>query len=55
VDLSREGLDELGLQRIRPEDAQMMDSVDHVEEMREIGRVARSRDVRPEHFRGFMN
>ena len=53
VDLSRQGLDRLGLGRLRPEDAQKLDGVDHIDDLGEIGRTAGGRDVDPEHFKSF--
>ncbi len=37
VDLSREGLDALGLHDVDPKNVQKLDSVDHIEELRRIG------------------
>ena len=53
VDLTQEGLNELGLSRIRAKDVQAMDSVDHIQDLAEIGRAASGRDVSPAHFQGF--
>ena len=52
AELSREGLDALGLQRINPGHVQQMDSVDHISEMQEVGRAVGVK-VAIEHFNGF--
>ena len=44
-DLSREGLATLGLDHIRPEHVQQMDSVAYINEMQEVGRAAAQRYV----------
>jgi uncharacterized protein len=44
-DLSREGLAALGLDHIRPEHVQQMDSVAYINEMQEVGRAAAQRYV----------
>jgi patatin-like phospholipase/acyl hydrolase len=52
AELSREGLDALGLQQINPAHVQQMDSVDHIAEMQEVGRAVGVK-VAMEHFNGF--
>jgi patatin-like phospholipase/acyl hydrolase len=52
AELSREGLDALGLKQIEPAHVQQMDSVDHLAEMQEVGRAV-ARKVEAEHFAGF--
>ena len=52
AELSREGLDALGLPKIRPEHVQQMDSVEHISEMQDVG-CAVAKKVRMEHFKGF--
>lgn len=52
-ELSREGLDALGLRHVNPENVQRLDSVDHHAELREVGSVAARNSVRLEHFDGF--
>ncbi|HWE35928.1 MAG TPA: patatin-like phospholipase family protein [Isosphaeraceae bacterium] len=54
VDLTQDGLDELGLRHIRAQDVQQMDSVSHIEDLAEIGCAAAARDVSRDHFRGFL-
>ncbi|HEY5777811.1 MAG TPA: patatin-like phospholipase family protein [Terrimicrobiaceae bacterium] len=54
ADLSRGGLDALGLQGINPEHVQQMDSVDHIGEMQQVGRAAAERYVHTKlHFAAF--
>ena len=52
AELSREGLDALGLPKIQPAHVQQMDSVDHIGEMQEVGRAV-ARTVAASHFAGF--
>ena len=54
VDLTQEGLNELGLSRIQSKDVQAMDSVDHIQDLAEIGRAAAARDVSLQHYQGFL-
>jgi len=53
AELSREGLDALGLEHINPAHVQQMDSVDHIGEMQEVGRAVAEQKVKAEHFAGF--
>jgi len=53
AELSREGLDALGLEHINPVHVQQMDSVDHIGEMQEVGRAVAEQKVKAEHFAGF--
>jgi patatin-like phospholipase/acyl hydrolase len=55
ADLSRDGLDALGLTHVQPANVQKLDSVDHMDELREVGAAAaaRSVDVR-QHLAGFV-
>ena len=52
AELSREGLDALGLPQIAPEHVQQMDSVDHIAEMQEVGRAV-TQKVTIKHLQGF--
>ena len=54
VDLTQDGLNNLGLSNIRASDVQRMDSVDHIQDLAKIGSVAAARDVSPVHFQGFL-
>ncbi|MEO7317917.1 MAG: patatin-like phospholipase family protein [Chthoniobacteraceae bacterium] len=53
AELSREGLDALGLPHIEPRHVQQMDSVEHISEMQEVGRAVAAQKVSGEHFAGF--
>jgi len=53
AELSREGLNALGLRDIKPEHVQQMDSIDHVDEMRHVGCAVAEQKVKPEHFKNF--
>ncbi|MCE3250871.1 MAG: Patatin [Geminicoccaceae bacterium] len=53
ADLSRKGLDDLGLRHARPEEVQKLDSVDAIPQMREVGRAVAARKVQAEHFARF--
>ena len=52
-ELTRNGLDELGLPEIQPENVQMLDSVDHVGELRQIGKAVAEKQVKESHFARF--
>ena len=53
-ELSRAGLDALGLPNVRPEDVQSLDSIEHMRDLRAVGEAAAAAFVRPEHFDGFI-
>ena len=53
AELSRDGLDKLGLHDVSPEDVQKLDSVQHTGDLRRVGEAV-ARDVMPEHFAGFL-
>lgn len=53
-ELSRAGLDRLGLGQIEPHHVQRLDSVDHMDELRHVGRAV-ARQVHREHFAGFLS
>jgi patatin-like phospholipase/acyl hydrolase len=50
VELSREALDALGLHDIKPENVQKLDSVDHIEDLRRVGRAVAEKKVKEDHF-----
>jgi uncharacterized protein len=52
ADLSRPGLDALGLPQIDPDHVQQMDSVQHMADIRKVGETA-ARQVQAAHFAGF--
>jgi hypothetical protein len=53
AELSRDGLDALGLEHINSVHVQQMDSVDHIGEMQEVGQTLAQQKVKAEHFAGF--
>jgi hypothetical protein len=53
AELSREGLDQLGLSQILPEHVRQMDSVEFIPEMQAVGRKVAELEVKPAHFAGF--
>lgn len=53
ADLSRKGLDALGLPQIKSENVQRLDSVDFLEELSQVGRAVAGK-VSLEHFGGFV-
>lgn len=54
VDLTAGGLADLGLPQISPAAVQAMDAVSSIPTLKVIGRNAAERDVKLEHFRGFV-
>jgi uncharacterized protein len=50
AELSREGLDALGLPDIKPEDVQRLDSVDHINDLQRVGKAIADKKVKWEHF-----
>lgn len=54
AELTREGLDALGLPDITPEDVQKLDSTEHITELQRVGQAVAEKKVRPEHFAGFV-
>jgi patatin-like phospholipase/acyl hydrolase len=50
AELTREGLDALGLNDIDPEDVQQLDSVGHIAELQRVGKAVAERKVKIEHF-----
>lgn len=53
VELSRHGLDKIGLPGINPKHVQMIDSVDHISELQQVGQAI-GKSVRLAHFKGFL-
>ena len=53
AELSQVGLESLGLPNIRPEDIQRLDSVDHIEELRQIGQAVAKNDLHLSCFNRF--
>jgi hypothetical protein len=53
AELSAEGLRALGLDTVRPEQVQQMDSIRHMKDLARVG-AAVARDIKPAHFAGFL-
>lgn len=53
AELSRKGLDEFKLKKIKPEDVQMLDSVEHIGELQQVGQAI-ANNVTLKHFAGFL-
>jgi len=53
AELTRAGLDKLGLPDVRPEDVQRLDSIDHIGDLQRVG-ARTALDVAPKHFAGFL-
>jgi hypothetical protein len=52
-DVSRKGLDALGLPNVQPGHVQLLDSIKYIDEIRQVGQTVASLKVKPEHFAGF--
>lgn len=55
IELTREGLDAVGLSHIKPENVQRLDSVEHIAGLQEVGRAVAGQKVKKEHFSGFLS
>ena len=54
LELTREGLDTMGLSHIKPENVHRLDSVEHISELQELGREVARKKLRKEDFAGFL-
>lgn len=54
VELTRDGLNKLGLNDIKVENVQKMDSVEHTKELKRIGKAI-AKTVEPQHFSNFLD
>ena len=54
AELTRTGLDALGLSNIDPKDVQKLDSTDHIPELQRVGKAVVEKKVRPGHFAAFV-
>lgn len=54
AELSRTGLDALGLTDINPKDVQKLDSVKHIDKLQRVGQAVAKQKLRAEHFQDFM-
>jgi patatin-like phospholipase/acyl hydrolase len=53
AELSADGLQQLGLPQIRPEDVRKMDSIEFIRELEQVGQKVAEIEVKPEHFDRF--
>jgi uncharacterized protein len=53
AELTRHGLDALGLRDVAPEDVQALDSTEHIEDLKRLGEAVAAQNVKPAHFEGF--
>ena len=53
AELTREGLDELGLDDVEPTNVQQLDSVEFIGDLQRVGKAVAERRVHPEHFARF--
>ena len=53
ADVSREGLNALGLTEVDPQHVQLMDSTQYIDDIQQVGRAVGECRVRAEHFAGF--
>ena len=54
ADLSREGLDALGLNDIKPKNVQKLDSIKYIPDLRKVGRKV-AKEIKIEHFGNFIS
>ena len=54
ADLSREGLNDMGLHDIEPKNVQKLDSVDYIDELRRVGRKL-GEEIKIDHFGSFVS
>ena len=54
ADVSREGLDALGLPKMDPQHVQLMDSTQYIDEIQQVGRAVGECKVQAAHFAGFV-
>ncbi len=55
AELTREGLDDLGLQDINPENVQKLDSVEFIADLQRVGKAVAEKHVEFNHFEGFLD
>jgi len=53
AELSTEGLADLGLSDIKPEEVQQLDSIEHITKLQRVGQAVAKHKVASEHFNGF--
>lgn len=54
AELTREGLDTLGLENIEPDNVQKLDSVKHIKQLQKVGKAVADKKVMAADFKGFL-
>jgi patatin-like phospholipase/acyl hydrolase len=54
AELTRSGLDALGLKDVKPEAVQKLDSVENIDDLQRVGQAVANQKVNGEHFEGFL-
>jgi patatin-like phospholipase/acyl hydrolase len=54
AELTRKGLDSLGLNEVKPENVQKLDSIEYIPELQRVGRAVAEKYVRKEDFAAFL-
>jgi hypothetical protein len=54
AELTRKGLDDLGLPNIDPESVRKLDAVENIKELQAVGKAVAQREVNIAHFAGFI-
>ena len=54
AELTREGLDDLGLQRIEPDQVSALDSLDGMPQLQKLGKALAEKRLDPAHYKGFL-
>ena len=55
AELTRDGLNQLGLLDIEPKNVQALDSIEHLKDLQRIGKAVGQQRVKSEHFAGFCH
>ena len=55
AELTRDGLNQLGLLDIEPKNVQALDSIEHLKDLQRIGKAVGQQRVKSEHFAGFFH
>ena len=55
AELTRAGLDSLGLNDIVPRNVQQLDSIEHIADLQRVGQAVAQQKVKPQHFAAFIN
>jgi uncharacterized protein len=53
AELTREGLETLGLKDVKPENVQQLDSVEFIGDLQRVGKAVAQQKVKAAHFAGF--